>query len=464
MLEGLLQQSQFYEPPDWRHYPWQQEGIAFAVKYKRVLFPLPTGTGKTYMALKAAYQLGCKRYLVTCRGNSLYTWAKNFKLHRPDLKVAVIGKGLSQLARKSIYNDLTNDVIVVKMKTYLYDEALFIPLHFDIWIGDESHRYLRKHKTAQYEKVYALGARTHHIILLSGTPVSKGRQEYWPTLHMFRPKLFPGYWAFVSRYIVVVKGPFGVELCGPKNTELFREKVKTTIYRPSMPITGLPKVVRSTLPCELEDEVRDLYEKLWEEMLVDIGGNLVVSSTVLAKITRIRQLLLCPKILDTSLPYGIGMETIVDHMQEEEGREHCVWYTPYTDAIPFIQEYLALNGYHKTVVFRGGMDYTKIGEAEEYFRHEKDSVAICSISFSESFELETAKQGYFLSYDFDPYINQQAEGRMPRLTSEGDFVNAYYVHHLNTYDDRLLEINGDKVSNTKIDTSKVEEVKHLILQ
>lgn len=449
-----------WQPGPFDPLAFQNEAVAHCVQHKRVLIPLPTGTGKTYIALRGGYELAAKRILVLCSGNALFTWKKNFLLHRPDLadQIAVISK---MTAHERMVAYRTHNIIVMRVKTFAYDKLE--DFSFDLIIGDECHKYMRSHKSAQFKTIESMCKRTKWLIFLSATPVSKGRQEYWPLLQTCRPQEFKSYWQFVGRYLIVMQGQFSKEIVGPKNTEQFREAVKNICFTAKSPITGLPKVVRSTIPIEMEPIQEKFYRQFEEEMwALKSSGDVLIASTILAKITRLRQLLCCPAIIDPALGFGAGIPAILDHMNEDlEKRHHCVWFTPFTQAIPFMTRALNEEGFHSVVTFQSGMELEDLEASEMHYRENPDSVAICSIMYAQSYELETGFPGYFCGYSWDPYDNMQGEGRLTRLTTKRDFIPMYYIQNMNTYDDRVLAVNGAKVSNTKIDMRNLPVIQNL---
>lgn len=451
---------------DFEPQEFQEEGVDFIAKWRRVLIPLPTGTGKTYVALKGAHRIAAKRIIVLCSGNALYTWRKNIRKHMPkaDNRTAIISK-MTLVQRQAIYKDTEGvDIIVMRFKTFAYDHKLLEHIPFDLVIADECHKFMRNHKSDQFnECIVPLCKRVPNLIFLSATPVSKGRQQIYPLLHVCRPHRFKSYWAFVNTYLIVMRGAFAVELLGPKNTLKFREVTKDIAFIPKSPIKGLPQVIRSTLVVEMTEDQRDFYNRLRDDMYIRLNsGEILLTSNILATCTRLRQVLCCPAILDPHLGYGGGVEGVLDHMEEgEEERQHCVWFTPFTDAIPYFKQALQGAGFEKIVTFQSGMGLEELEDAEERFRADREYKAIVSIKYAQSFELETGFPAYFIGYDWDPYENSQGEGRLARLTSQRKSIPAYYVHHLGTYDDRLLEVNGTKVSNTKVDMESIQVLKTL---
>lgn len=455
-----------FEPRD-----YQIEGIAHLLRYRRALIPLPGGTGKSYIPMKASKELKVGSITILCSGNALYTWVKNITLHRPDLlDSTVVIENMTPARRHQIWKDPKVKVIIAKARSFHYDWP-HVTLAPSLLILDEPQKFMRKRlgnskkPSPTIQAIHEYAQQIPNVAVLTGSPESKGRQDLFPILQLLHPYKYPSYWRYVNQYLQVVRGPFGMEIEGPINTHKFREYTNSEIYRPSLPITGLPPIIRQTLPIEMQPKQRELYNTLLREMFIyKEDGSLLMTSNILAKVTRLRQILCCPKIIDPQFPeYGAGIEATLDHMAEDpDSRSHAVWFTPFTDAIPFMQERLKNEGYRKQVIFRHGMSSNDMKECEEFFRANPDSVAICSILFAQSYELETGNPGYFIGYSFDPEDNKQSEWRLRRLTTTNAFVNCYYLHNLNTYDDRQLTILSDKTLNTRVDMQDMHNLQKLL--
>ena len=456
---------------------YQVEGIEHLIQYKRALIPLPGGTGKSCIPLIASRELGVRTIVILCSGNALFTWVKNIHMHRPDLAddMVVIDKTdkrkhvwnrsdpfrYHKSSGNSAYNDPKFKVVIAKALSFQYDwpHIKYAP---DMLILDEPQKWSRKTKSNTYKCIREFSESCRHVAALTGNPINKGRQNFWPILHLLNRKKYPSYWRFVQNYVITNKGAFGVQYEGPKNTPAFREYTKDVIFRSQSEITGLPATLRDVIPVKMTPKQARLYESLAEDMIAFLeSGELLIVANTLAKVTRLRQCLVCPMILDPEIgEYGAGIEATLDHMHEDtEERSHCVWATPFTQAIPYMKEALKKAGHNKIVTFMHGMTTEDLKLCEQYFRTNKDAIAICSIQFAQSYELETGNPVYFIGYDFDPTNNEQMEWRLRRLTNERGFVNAYYIRNLETYDDTQLQMLSDHTINTKVDYSDMRALK-----
>lgn len=442
---------------------YQQEGESFLIENGRTFIALPVGAGKTCIPLKASRAMDVSSITVLCLGNSLWTWYRQIKQWRPDLGEPIVIEKMTPQKRIQVWNDPRIKVIIAKVGTFRqdYDKIKFSPT---MMIADECQKYMRNRNSKIAQMVIEYAEVCKYAVFTTGTGVSRGRQEFFPALQALRPGRFTSYWRFVNQFCHTHRGQFGMEILGPRNTEQFRERTADTVFRPSCPVI-LPEIARQSLYCEMTPVQAKFYQQLSTEMWAHINGgeSLLVTQNVLALCTRLRQILTCPKILDPSLPeYGGGIEAALDHMAEEDDRSHCVWFTPFVDAIPYMQERLALAGRHQTVVFQHGMDMEDLKNAEATFRAEPDCVAICSIMFSQSFELESGNPAYFIGYSFNPDDNEQAEGRLRRKTTQRSTINSYYLHNMGTYDDRVLDVLSRKTLNTRVDVRDMHAI-HKIL-
>lgn len=427
-----------------RHY--QHEAAEFLVQRKRIALGDPPGTGKTLSTLMGLQRLGAlnKGLVVLAPTNALFTWRNELSKWYGDVvedPIHVVHGIASKRAKLwassgihiTTYESFQNDVAKGLVPTPLVNALVL----------DEIHRKIRRRKTKRFEffKQYLQHARI--VALLSGTLVRDGAQDLWPILHMLAPREFPSYWAFVREHCFVEDTPWGgPDIIGVRDKEKLKRVIASRVmYRPKrVLLPELPPKTRQPLLVEMQPKQRKMYETLERDMWLQLtgGAGMVLAPTPLSVLTRLRQVLICPRILDQapSVPYGAGIETILDHVEErDEG--HFVVFTPFTKAIPHLAEYLKRRLLLPEVfVFQGGMKPEEVARNERVFKT-SEGVAIISIDFAQSFNLETCSLGYFLGYSYNPDDNIQAEDRLWRMTSQRG-VNIYYLQHRGTIEEHIL--------------------------
>jgi len=95
-----------------------------------------------------------------------------------------------------------------------------------------------------------------------------------------------------------------------------------------------------------------------------------------------------------------------------------VIFCVYREALDVLRDALVKDGYPEghIFMFRGGLRPDEINRQIDLWKKFK-GVALVTIAFAQSFELDTTETAYCLGFDWDPNNNYQAEGRLRRLDS-----------------------------------------------
>lgn len=247
----------------------------------------------------------------------------------------------------------------------------------------------------------------------------------WTYLNLINPKLFRSYWKFVNSFCEVVDGFYGKEIVGTCNAAELRELLKTYMLRRTKEGRA-PLKTRQKVLLDIDPKIQKIYYNLTDEMVTELeSGGAIVTPTVLAKLIALQQLLVCPKLLDSSLGYGSGIATVLDIIKDYN--DHFVIITPFSKALEHFETYLRSKGYNNIVTLKGGMKPKEVATAVSEFKAHS-GIALMSLKFAQSFSLETAVHGYFLGFDWDPINNLQAEDRINRMNSVGTATLHYLVH------------------------------------
>src|SRR5258705_8819611 len=118
-------------------------------------------------------------------------------------------------------------------------------------------------------------------------------------------------------------------------------------------------------------------------MILEMEGVTVVTPNSLAKLTRLLQLSISPKILDPSeKEYGPVVTYIVEQVSDDP---HTIIYTPYREAIEVFKEALIKDGYPPENIFtlQGGNDEDDIDIVEANWKTSR-GVLLCTITFAQS--------------------------------------------------------------------------------
>lgn len=438
---------------------YQQQAIDQAIHLGSCPILMPKGSGKTRTVLEIVNKRraqsrvwtagGCGPALVFCPRTALTHWKRQIKTwtNIPEDEIAIC-HALPPEKRALIWTQRNNySVILTTYGVLLRDYRLINMTPWGILICDEAHK-LRNRKTQTFKKMKAL--RYNSGYFLSGGIFRSQIIDVWPLLHLSNKKQFGSFWKFAHHFTYVIEGEYGKELGGPRNIPEFREILKhhTAYVHPSILKGKLPERQRQFLDVELPKKQRKLYDAIWADKIVPIeGGKPIISQNDMVQIIRARQCLICPGLLDETLGVGVGFETIVEHGEENP---HYIVFCPFAKALPLFRDYLISQGYSRYKIFtiRGGMKPEEQQKITDNFQ-KTQGIMLCSLNVAESWEVLTTNVAYFIGYDWSPDVNEQAEDRLRRISSEFPYALFYYVRHLKTYDEEMLHTLTSKVYNIR---------------
>lgn len=449
--------------------PLQKSCIDHFKAHPRCILDSYMGTGKTLMILHSVFSRKPKKVLINCGRNALLTWKKEIEKWFPELAQSIkytVIKGTPAERRAQWASDSMFYVCTYAVMRNDFEQVLKIP--FDALIMDEFHRAgLRKPSLKATRKKDPMTGKAHKTLTgygyfnmlrnipviypLSGTVLSKGPQDIWPVLHILDRQTFPSYWQFVNKFCVFEDGFFGKTFVGVKNTEEMARLVAPYWFKipRGEAEKELPLLTKQLIPVEVPVRQRKMYDMMERDMYIQTtAGGIKATNTAIGKTMRLRQILACPKIVDVdSDDFGVGIETVVDKLLET-GNYHAVIFTPFREAVTHFTHYLKLHLTPNVFHLWGGLDPEELHKRIAAWKKSK-GVMVCTVAFSQSFELETASVCFFVGYEWDQNENDQASSRLRRLTSPGPIM-AYYIQHQNTLDERVLEVLNSKrrITNT----------------
>lgn len=312
---------------DVEFYEHQVTGIRQMMQMRSFLLADEMGLGKSLQAITVAigdvFQGWSEKILivapVTLKGN----WSDEFKKfttipsvilgQEPDpkrpgfLRSLTPGQRVFQLAQFAAMKGpralITNYEQVGK---HLAD---LNKIGFDIAVFDECH-YMKNPRSKRTQACHKIRARRN--FMLSGTPMLNRVDELWGTLHMIDRDAYPKYWSFRNRYCVM--GGFdNKQIVGTKNEkELTSALSQLQIRRYKKDVLDLPPIQFIKKKVYLTDQQQRIYDKLEEELIIEMNGEAKDVEHAMVKVMRLRQ------ICGTTVPFtGEDHSAKLDLAQED---------------------------------------------------------------------------------------------------------------------------------------------------
>jgi len=464
-LEGILKRA--YDQMS----ELQRPAVGKARARGRVVFNMWMGTGKSFAALTAGFCFKPQHWLILVFKKSETTnWAAEIEkwfpeFSAPELYTIVRGQANERhtlYQRRSLF-------YVTTVGSFLRDIKWLVTrrIRFDVVTIDELHKTgLRNRKSQGFSSLKALVAKVEKlqpvklINPLTGTWTSKGSVQMWPTLNLLAPTVFRSYWKFANTYNIMVDYGFGQTIIGPQNTESLALVTSPYVHHVSEADAAqhLPPLQRIILPVSLtKPEWRD-YNTMARHMFLEPGEEeeLITVQTVLAKLTRLRQLICCPRILSPDFPIGSVIEAIVDKIKENDelpNWKHNIVITPFVKSIIPFRSYLAEElgmSLDDIMIVQGGMEGAELKHVERRFRTDPQTMILASLKAADAWNAETALNVYFAHFDWDQDLNKQAEARSRRVDGTQKMIRSYYAHVPNSITADMFEILNRKEYSNKL--------------
>lgn len=417
--------------------PYQIDGLKQMAARHAWIEADDMGLGKTLTCLASCLSkigdLAGKRCLILCSTISVGVWNEELRKWF-DLR-ALNYTGTPQQRKKTWARFERDEDIHFIITTYAMLKEL--PRGWDAVFADEYHLSgLMNHKTKTAQLFEQHRPYFRNIFLITGTPIRQGVIDLYFPLHICDPQTFPNYWQFVNKHCVVIKTPFGKSIeRNPRDIAGFRKLLNNYMVRrlKSEVLHDLPGKQRNAIPLEMTPLQQRMYDEILKEFLYigEAANDTVLAPNQMVADLRLRQLLVTPRLLGGDED-GAGFAYLSEVVPSllHAGRP-VVIFTPFRQAITLLEDLVKGWGLNTSVyTLMGGMTPAAFADSWQKFQNLKSAnkVLLCVIKSGASFHATASADCFFLGYEWDFNLNEQAEDRLCRL-GQNNFVNCNYLLH-----------------------------------
>lgn len=384
-----------------------------------------------------------RKTLLLCPASLVVNWQDEIHRFTKLQAVAVMG---TLKKRKDLYQSKW-DVLVLSKDTAKQDVDLLTHLEYAVMVVDEAH-FLRNIKTQQSQAVYRIGSRATYRYALTGTPATNAPQDVFGILKFLEPAKYPSYWQFVERYFTVEEGRFGRQIGqyrSPARQKEFQEIVEaiSTQRKRKDVMEWLPDTTFQTVRLEMDTKQRKAYQEMLE--FFEVEDTDISAPSVLAQMTRLRQLTTCPSTLGLTIP-SVKEQFLTEWVQDN----------PTTPVIVFS----TFSSYLKVLMtkIKGARIITGTTPKDERARIVRNfqegtfTVLLANIEAAGTgLTLDRAEVAIFLDRSYTPTSNDQAQDRLVATTQ--DAQQKSHVIDLvvkDTIDEKILKLVKEKKNITQI--------------
>lgn len=322
---------------------------------------------------------------------------------------------------------------------------------WDVAMLDESQA-IRNRDSERAQNAHLLAKLARARLAITGHPFYNRPDELWSQLRFLYPAEYSAFWRYFFIHVKAIPKTFGgYDVLGTKSPKLLRWEIAPfTLRRSKKEVrSSLPELTRTIRTVELGPAARAEYEKLKKEFFVELKGHgdrvrILAIPSVLARVTRLRQYLVDPGLLQSKQP-PVKFEAARELLEELDAP--TVFFTMFKQAALRFQKFLGTAG---TAVVSGGMKKGEIGVIQERFLR-GDYRAVIIVTQAGSTALNFGKYGYVAHLDL-PWTAadlEQCEGRVDR-PEEGTGISvattSYPFIVEKTYEESQMNLLEDKKS------------------
>lgn len=276
------------------------------------------GLGKTFTSLATLAVLQAYPAIIIVPNNTKYpVWLEAVLEFYPKLSVAVYDSQVQRPHERDALIRERRDITIVNIEAiraqpihahgnrgpiigYNYaNEALF-DFTYEYAILDESHLVKTPH--AQVSHGFRQIDAEDWWCAMSGTPILNRPEEIWSVLNKLYPKEFPSYYMFTQTLCIKSRdGKIRGYRPGPMKELRDFLNDRTLRRRRDQVLKDMPEVVIKPTVVELSKEERRIYEKIEDELLLEMeDGTVKDIGGALPKITRMKQACFSPELFGGS--------------------------------------------------------------------------------------------------------------------------------------------------------------------
>ncbi len=463
-------------------FSYQEEAIKYGLNQDKWLLLDPPGLGKTLMTILLAQELkqrkSIKHCLIVCGVNNLkFNWKKEIERHS-NLDCLILGQRINKGGKlvigsvKDRVDQLSKPIkeffIITNIET-LRESSVIKALtksvnDIDMMVVDEIH-CCKSPQSAQGKHLLKLTNFDYKIGLTGTMLVNDPLDAYVPLKWIGIEK--STYTAFKSCYCSYV-GPFNNIMIGFKNINLLKYQLSQCSLRRSKDILDLPEKMIVDEIVEMDSKQSNFYENIKAGILDDVDKVEMTTTSLLSKITRLRQATACPTMLTTEEIDSAKIIRACELIDEiiSNGNKVVVFST-FKETVYELQK--KLNKYN-LVVSTGDYKDADISQNQEKFQTDSE----CKIFLATwqkcgtGITLTAASYMIFIDIPWTYALFVQACDRIYRIGTKNK-VTIYNLITKDTVDEKVYDLVIDKqamsdyIIDNQINQSNINNLKKYIL-
>lgn len=316
-----------------------------------------------------------------------------------------------------------------------------------IVVMDEAHKF-KSHTSSTFNAIERICKRAGYLVPMTGTPIMNRPAEMWSMLHMLTLKgkyegKFDLLWKFESEYLNTWGGSTHFQQDG--YDRLVKSVADMVLRRRKDEVLlDLPDKIREVRFVEMTGKQLELYDELRDKLFIwldETKEDFVSTQSILAQLTRLRQIAVLPAGVKISDPDGNNEKhldcwesakideamNIIEEMME--ANEKVLVFSNFNEPLKYLQRLIREKGWTWTndggdecpfdaELIIGGVHETKRDTIAADFNNSQSNTRVVlgnTAAMGVGLNLQGAcSHAVFLDLFWNPGVNEQAEDRLHR--------------------------------------------------
>ena len=445
---NLLVEKKDVELCDTKLYAYQEKIFQWVKQRKKIALFMDMGTGKTLVTLNFLMYHRPKKVLIICPKVAMYVWQSEFKKHVKDNPYTIVplNKGTSKdKADKVIENNKENTVLIINYESSWRDhiEKALRDYKADMIICDESHK-IKTYGSNVSKYIRQLGKNTEYKAILTGTPVTNTKLDYWGQFAFLDITLFGHlYSAFKNRYFEF-HPKFPSKIIKEKNMEELLWKVAENSVTVKLVEVkkDLPPITEEIIYTEMSTTQQKVYEKLRKEQFIKLEKGEILLKNAMNEMQKLQQISSGFIYLENEATYKFFENSKIEALKdliEGMGEEKVIVFCSFTEELKMI----------KTALEKEGKTVAVIGNGQNELQKFYDGAQVCIVNLlagAEGIDLTAAHYAIYFSPTLKMDKFEQSRARIYR---NGQTMPCFVYHLINknTVDTKIYSSLKNKIKN-----------------
>lgn len=239
-------------------FPYQKEGVEFAVFKEGTIIADEMGLGKTLQAIAIALNkkkiFNFKRTLIVCPASLKHQWKK--EIEKFTNEKAVIVEGLPA-DREKLYETSNAYFLIVNYETILRDSVAINNQEVDFIILDEAQR-IKNYTTKTANSIKSL--KKNHSLVITGTPIENRLVDLFSIVGFIDPYFLAPLWEFSYQHCFFDSTQKN-KITGYYNLQELKERLKPILLRREKRnvMKQLPNISEMDIPVEMHPKQAEYH-------------------------------------------------------------------------------------------------------------------------------------------------------------------------------------------------------------